>query len=235
MDDTVRYSMVSRFDRRIRPKSVQLSLEPTERQRFRAISHEPPALLWRRPSMEVPIDRQEILKRVSYKMIRKKIAWKRIRYAAVRIDCWNRTYRRPPLKRPRLKLPKVFYHPKPHDTWNEESIPTPTPRSIPSRRQRVEGKPRVDTWLRKPYVGPESKFKIFNKPIQIEGRSRVDTWSKFPYQARSTSARVRNTLLKSFSQENLTIYFEIDYPSTDTSDRKKQSRQLVKTTDTKSS
>lgn len=195
VDDTVRYSMVNRFDRRIRPKSVQLSFEPVQRQRFRAISHEPPDLIWRRPSIEVPVDRQEILKLVSYKMIRKKIAWKKIKYATARIDCWNRTYRRPPLKRPRLKLPKIFYHPKPYDTWNDESAPTPTPRSIPSRMQRVEAKPRVDTWLRKPYAGPTSKVKIFNKPIQIQGRSRVDTWLKLPYHARSASARVRNSIL----------------------------------------
>ena len=185
--------MVGRFDRRIRPKSVHLPFEQVHRQRFRAISHEPPRILWRRLSIKVPVDRQEILRLVSHKMIRKKIAWKKIRYATVRIDCWNRTYRRPPLRRPRLKLPKIFYHPKPYDTWNEDSIPTPTPRSIPSRIQRVEAKPRVDTWLRKPYGGPASKVKIFNKPIQIQGRSRVDTWLRLPYRSRSTSARVRKS------------------------------------------
>jgi hypothetical protein len=180
--------MVSPFDRHIRPKSVQLPLQPIKTQRFRAISQEPPSILWRRPSVE--IDRQEILKVVSHKMIKKKIAWKRIKYAVARIDCWNRNYHQTPLKRPRLKTSRIFYQPKPYDTWNEGSIPISTPRNIPSRIQRVEAKPRIDTWLRKPYVEPISKIKIFHQPIQIQGKTRVDTWLKFPYRARSTSARV---------------------------------------------
>ncbi len=187
--DDVRYSMVAPY-RPTRPKSVHLPLESIKDRRSRAISHSPPRLLWRRPSIEIPVDRQEILKVVSHKMIRKKIAWKKIKYAVVRIDCWNRNYRRPPLKRPRLKIPKIFYDPKPYDTWNEESAHTPTARSIPSRMQRVEAKPRIDSWLKKPYVHPGSKLKILNKPIQIQGKSRVDTWLKLTYPSRSTSARV---------------------------------------------
>lgn len=188
--DDVRYSMVSPFDRRKRPQSVQLSLRETKTIRGRALSHEPPPILWRRPSIEVSVDRTEILKIVSHKMIQKRIAWNRIRYAVARIDCWNRTYRRPPLKRPRLKTPKIFYQPKPYDTWNEESFYMSTPRNIPSRVQRVEAKPRIDTWLRKPYAETTSRIKIINKPIQIQGKSRVDTWQRPSYRARSTSPRV---------------------------------------------
>jgi hypothetical protein len=181
--------MASPFDKHIRPKSVQLPLQEIKRKRSRAISQEPPSILWRRPTIEVPI-RQEILRVVSHKMIKKKIAWKKIKYAVARIDCWNRNYRRPPLKRPRLKTPRIFYDPKPYDTWHEGSIPTPTPRSIPSRIQRVEAKPRIDTWLKKPYLESGSKIKIINKPIQVQGKPRVDTWLKLPYRARSTSAKV---------------------------------------------
>ena len=65
-------------------------------------------ILWRRPS----INRQEILHIVS----KKKLAWKRIRYAVARIDCWNRTYRRPTPRRKQMKTPKIFYQPKPYDT-----------------------------------------------------------------------------------------------------------------------
>ena len=190
VDDTIRYSIASPFDKH-RPKSVHLPLQDIKGKRFRAISQEPPSILWRRPSIEIPIDRQEILKVVSHKMIRKKIAWKKIKYAIARIDCWNKGYRRPPLKRPRLKIPKVFYDPKPYDTWNEGSIPTSTPRNIPSRVQRVEAKPRIDTWLRKPSVEPVSKIKIINKPIQIQGKARIDTWLKVTYRSRTTSARVK--------------------------------------------
>ncbi len=178
------------MDKHIRPKSVHLPLQDIKRQRFRAISHEPPSILWRRQTIEIPIDRQEILKVVSHKMIKKRMAWKKIKYAVARIDCWNRNYRRPQLKRPRLKTPRIFYDPKPYDTWNEGSIPTSTPRNIPSRIQRVEAKPRIDTWLKKPYVGSVSKIKIINKPIQIQGKPRVDTWLKLSYRSRSTSARV---------------------------------------------
>lgn len=172
--------MISPFDRPVRPKSVQLPLKEIKTKRFRAISQDPPPLLWRRPSIVIPIDRQEILKVVSHKMIRKKLAWNKIKYAVVRIDCWNRTYRRPPFKRSRLKTSRIFYHPKPYDTWNEGSIPTSTPRNISSRIQRVEAKPRIDTWLKKPYVESVSKIKIINKPIQIQGKPRVDTWLKPP-------------------------------------------------------
>jgi hypothetical protein len=188
--------MVGPYDRRIRPKSVQLPLKDIKDKRFRAISHEPPKILWLRPSIKIPDDRQEILKFVSRKKIRKKIAWKKITHAVTRIDCWNRSYHRPPLKRPRLKIPKIFYDPKPYDTWNEELVPTPTPRNIPSRIQRMEAKPRIDTWLRKPYVQPGSKIKILNKPIQIQGKARVDTWLKLTYRSRSTSPRVCNDFLQ---------------------------------------
>lgn len=190
--------MVGPFDKRIRPKSVQLPLRDIKGKRFRAISHEPPAILRHRPSIKVPIDRQEILKVVSHKMIRKKVAWRKIKYAVARIDCWNRNYRRPPLKRRRLNIPKIFYVPKPYDTWNEGSIPTSTSRNIPSRMQRVEAKPRIDTWL-KPYGERISKIKIFNKPIQIQGKARVDTWLKLTYRSRSTSARVCDD----FSKRNI--------------------------------
>jgi hypothetical protein len=190
VDDSIPYSIVSPFDKRVRPKSVQLPLQELSKiKRFRAISQDPPSLLWRRPSIEIPIDRQEILKIVSHKMIQKRIAWRKIKYAVARIDCWNRNYRRPPLKRPRLKTPRIFYDPKPYDTWNEGSIHTLTPRNIPSRIQRVEAKPRIDTWLRKP-IESMSKIKIFNKPIQIQGKPRVDTWLKPSYRSRSASAKV---------------------------------------------
>jgi len=216
VDDT-RYSIASPFDK-FRPKTSHLTLEEVKGKRFRAVSAEPPIILWRRPSIEVPIDRQEILKIVSHKMIRKKLAWKKIKYAIARIDCWNRGYRRPPLKRPRLKLPKVFYHPKPYDTWNDGSIPTSTPRNIPSRIQRVEAKPRIDTWLKKPYVESVSKIKIINRPIQIQGKARVDTWMKLERQARSTSAKVGETKRNEYLY--ISLIFE-GYPSADTSYRKK--------------
>ena len=183
--------MVSPLDRLARPKSVQLPLRDVKKTHRRALSHEPPAILWRRPS----VNRQDILKVVSRKMIRKRIAWKKIRYAAVRIDCWNRTYRRPSFKRPRLKIPKIFYQPKPYDTWNEESAHTPTPRNVPSRVQRVEAKPRVDTWLRKPYAGPVSRFKIVNRPIQVTGKSRIDTWLKPPIRRAHSAVEVSDSPL----------------------------------------
>ena len=186
VDDTVRYSMVSPLDQRVRPRSVQLPLKDVKKNRRRVLSQEPPEIHWRRPS----VNRQDILKVVSRKMIRKRIAWKKIRYATVRIDCWNRTYRRPTTKRPRLRIPKIFYQPKPYDTWNRESAHTPTPRNVPSRVQRVEAKPRVDTWLRKPYAGPVSQFKIVNRPIQVTGKSRIDTWLRAPIRRAHSAVEV---------------------------------------------
>lgn len=164
--------MASPLNRRRRPKSVQIPLKEVKVQRTRALSEEPPVVLWRRPS----IHRET-----------KRIAWKKIKYAVARIDCWNRTYRRPALRRVRLKTPKIFYQPKPYDTWNEESIPTSTPRNVPSRIERVEAKPRIDTWLRKPYQEPISTVKIVNQPIQVTGKSKVDSWLKQPIR-RSRSA-----------------------------------------------
>lgn len=186
VENAVEYSTVDEFDPHVRPKSVQLPIERVKRKKYRAISQEPPLVLWRPPS----VDRQKILKIASYKMIKKKIAWKKIRYAVARIDCWNKGYHPTSQKRRPLKTTKVFYHPKPYDTWNEESSSIITPRSITNRVTRVEAKPRIDTWLKKPYSIHPSTIKIFHRPLQIQGKSRIDTWSKYPTRTRSTSARV---------------------------------------------
>lgn len=180
VDDSVRYAIASPFQGRYRPRSVHLPLKEVKVQRTRALSVEPPTILWRRPS----------LPEISKKIMEKKLAWKRIKYAVARIDCWNRNYRRPPLRRVRLKTPKIFYQPKPYDTWNEESIPTSTPRNIPSRIERVEAKPRIDTWLRKPYQEPVSTVKIINQPIQVTGKSKVDSWMKRPIRRARSAIEV---------------------------------------------
>ena len=182
--------MVSPYEPRKRPRSVQVPLQVVKTVRHRALSYEPPEMFWCRPTTEPEVNKQEILQVVSRRMIRKRNAWKRIRYAVARIDCWNRSYRRPTLKKSRPKISKIFYQPKPYDTWNEGSITTSTPRNVPSLLPRVEAKPRIDTWLRKPYKQPVSQVKIVNKPIQIQGRSRIDTWMKPSYRSRSLSARV---------------------------------------------
>ena len=75
VDDTVRYSMASPFDRHVRPKSVQLPLQEIKTQTFSCyITRTTINFMASSIHKTIPIDRQEILKIVSHKMIRKRIS-----------------------------------------------------------------------------------------------------------------------------------------------------------------
>lgn len=181
VDDTVQYSTLDVFEKRRRPKSVQLPMKTVKTKHFRAISHQPPKVFSPQSKIHIPIRHRRILQ--------KRVAWKKIRHITARIDCWNRNYHRPPLKRGRLKSRNAFYDPKPYDTWNED-LPPNMDLSISNRIRYVEAKPKVDTWLKKPYIPSQSKIKIFHKPVEIQGKSRVDTWLKLSSRPRSANARV---------------------------------------------
>ena len=151
------------------------------------MSHEPPSILWRYPTIDLSKEHQDILRVISQEKLRRKISWNKIRRAVARIDCWNRDYRRPQLKRHQLKIPKISYYPKPYDTWNNQFL---TPQTIQTHLQRVKTKSKIDTWSKIPYIKPISKTKIFHRPIRIQGKARIDTWLKLSRRTRSTSVKV---------------------------------------------